>query len=108
MYDNPCYIDKSYDNPLFIPTIEMHVNEELCLESIYDNALDDGPMLFLISWVRGCCFCINFIVSFSFLFLCQEIASNASKVRGVDLLSRNRFCAPVAKNLETSQNVILF
>ena len=45
IYDNPCFIDKSYDNPLFVPTIEIHVNEELCLESLYDNALDDGPML---------------------------------------------------------------
>ena len=41
IYDNPCYIDKSYDNPLFNPTIEMHDNEELCLESLYDKALDD-------------------------------------------------------------------
>ena len=38
IYDNPCYIDKSYDNPLFVPTIEIHVNEELGLESLYDNA----------------------------------------------------------------------
>jgi hypothetical protein len=44
-YDNPCYFDKSYDNPLFIPTIDMHDNEEVCLENLYDNALDDGPML---------------------------------------------------------------
>ena len=27
IYDNPCYIDKSYDNPLFVPTVEIHVNE---------------------------------------------------------------------------------
>ena len=26
IYDNPCYIDKFYDNPLFTPTIEMHDN----------------------------------------------------------------------------------
>ena len=45
IYDNPCYFDKSYDNPLFVPTIDMHDNEEFCLESLYDNALDDGPML---------------------------------------------------------------
>ena len=44
IYDNPCYFDKSYDNPLFIPTIDMHDNEEVCLENLYDNALDDGPM----------------------------------------------------------------
>ena len=34
-----------YDNPLFVPTIDMHDNEEFRLESLYDNALDDGPML---------------------------------------------------------------
>ena len=45
IYDNPCYFDKSYDNPLFIPTIDVHDNEEVCLENLYDNALDDGPML---------------------------------------------------------------
>ena len=45
IYDNPCYFDKSYDNSLFIPTIDMHDNEEVCLENLYDNALDDGPML---------------------------------------------------------------
>jgi hypothetical protein len=45
IYDNPCYFDKSHDNPLFIPTIDMHDNEEVCLENLYDNALDDGPMI---------------------------------------------------------------
>jgi hypothetical protein len=45
IYDNPCYFDKSYDNPLFIPTIYMHYNEEVCLENLYDKALDDGPLL---------------------------------------------------------------
>ena len=45
IYDNPCYFDKSYDNPLFVPTIDMHDNEECCLEFFYDKALDDGPML---------------------------------------------------------------
>ena len=45
IYDNPCYIDKSYDNPLFVLSIEIHVNEELCLECSYDKALDDGPRL---------------------------------------------------------------
>ena len=28
IYDNPCYFEKSYDNPLFIPTIDMHRSEE--------------------------------------------------------------------------------
>ena len=45
IYDNPCYFDRSYDNPLFIPTIDMHDDEEICLQNLYDNALDDGPML---------------------------------------------------------------
>ena len=45
IYDNPCYIDKLYDNPLFATTNEMHDNEELCLESSYDKSLDDGPIL---------------------------------------------------------------
>ena len=44
IYDNPCYFDKSYDNPLFVPTIDMHHNEEFCLESLHENALDDAPM----------------------------------------------------------------
>ena len=45
IYDNPFYFDKSYDNPLFVPTIDMHDNEQICLENLYDNGLDDGPML---------------------------------------------------------------
>ena len=45
IYDNLCYIDKFYDNPLFATTNEMHDNEESCLESSYDKALDDGPIL---------------------------------------------------------------
>jgi hypothetical protein len=46
IYDNPCYFDKSYDNPLFVPDIEMHgTNEKVCLENVYDKALDDGPIL---------------------------------------------------------------
>ena len=38
IYDNPCYFDKSYDNPIFFPTMDIHDNEEFCLESLYDNA----------------------------------------------------------------------
>ena len=45
IHDNPCYFDKSFDNPLFVPTIDMHDNEEVCLENLYDNSLDDDPML---------------------------------------------------------------
>ena len=46
VYENPCYFDKSYDNPLFMHNFEMHGNERVCLENVYDKALDDGPMLF--------------------------------------------------------------
>ena len=45
IYDNPCYFDKSYDNPLFVADIEMHGTKEFCLENVYDKALDDGPIL---------------------------------------------------------------
>ena len=34
IYDNPCYFDKSYDNPLFATTIDIHVNEKFCLENL--------------------------------------------------------------------------
>src|SRR6185369_11452647 len=45
IYDNRCYFDKSYDNPLFVPNIEMHGTNEFCLANVYDKALDDGPIL---------------------------------------------------------------
>ena len=45
IYDNPCYFDDSYDNPLFVSNFEMHGTKEFCLENVYDKALDDGPML---------------------------------------------------------------
>ena len=45
IYDNPCYFDKSYYNPLFVPNFEMHGTKEFCLENIYDKALDDSPVL---------------------------------------------------------------
>ena len=32
IYDNPCYFDISYDNPLFVPNFEMHGIEKVCLE----------------------------------------------------------------------------
>ncbi|KAK1617011.1 hypothetical protein QYE76_022528 [Lolium multiflorum] len=28
IYDNPCYFDKSYDNALFVPDVEMHDNDK--------------------------------------------------------------------------------
>ena len=45
IYDNPCYFDKSYDNPLFMHNFEMHVPKEFCLQNVYNKALDDDPML---------------------------------------------------------------
>ena len=45
IYDNPCYFDKFYDNPLFVPNFEMHGTKEFFLENVYNKALDDGPML---------------------------------------------------------------
>ncbi|KAK1699527.1 hypothetical protein QYE76_016224 [Lolium multiflorum] len=45
IYDNPCYFDKSYDNALFVPDVEMHGTKEFCLANVYDKSLDDGPML---------------------------------------------------------------
>ena len=45
IYDNPNYFDNSYDNPLFVPNIEIHCNKEFFLEIFYDKDLDDGPML---------------------------------------------------------------
>ena len=48
VYENPCYFDKSYDNPLFMTNFKMHGNEKVCLENVYDKALDDGPILLII------------------------------------------------------------
>ena len=45
VYENPCYFDKSYDNSIFMPNFEMHGNESVRLENVYDTALDDGPLL---------------------------------------------------------------
>lgn len=45
IHDNPCYFDKSYDNALFVPDVEMHGTKEFCLANVYDKSLDDGPML---------------------------------------------------------------
>src|SRR4051812_48699417 len=41
IYDNPCYFDKSYGNPLFLPTMDVLNDEEFCLESLYDYVLVD-------------------------------------------------------------------
>ena len=48
IYDNPCYYDETNNAPLLFnnTTSElMDDNEECCLNVLYDNALDDGPML---------------------------------------------------------------
>ena len=45
IFDNPCYCDESNDAHLFMPTTDIYDNEEFCLDNLYDNALDDGPML---------------------------------------------------------------
>ena len=45
IYDNPCYFDKTHNNPLYVPNFEMHNIKEVCLENVYDKALDDGPLL---------------------------------------------------------------
>jgi len=39
-YENPCYYDEIYNAPL----LDSNDNEECCLDMLYDNALDDGPM----------------------------------------------------------------
>ena len=48
IYDNPCYYDETNNAPLLsINTTSELIddNEEYCLNMLYDNALDDGPML---------------------------------------------------------------
>jgi hypothetical protein len=48
LYDNPCYYDETNNAPLLsINTTSELIddNEEYCLNMLYDNALDDGPML---------------------------------------------------------------
>ncbi|KAK1610761.1 hypothetical protein QYE76_034434 [Lolium multiflorum] len=49
IYDNPCYFDKSYDNALFMPDVEMHAatwcrcgNHVLCRRPVVDVAGDTG------------------------------------------------------------------
>src|SRR3954470_23220170 len=36
IYDKPCYLDESYDNPLFLPAMDVLNDDEVCLESIHD------------------------------------------------------------------------
>ena len=48
LYDNPCYYDETNNAPLLSSNTTSEVmdnNEECCLNMLYDNALDDGPML---------------------------------------------------------------
>src|SRR3954465_359883 len=41
IYDKPCYLDKSYDKPLFLPAMDVLNDDEVCLESLYDCVLVD-------------------------------------------------------------------
>ena len=41
IYVNPCYFDNSYDDPLFVPTMDGLSDDEVCLESLYDCVLVD-------------------------------------------------------------------
>jgi hypothetical protein len=48
IYDNPCYYDETSNAPLLSSnsTSKLIENDEECvLDMLYDNALDDGPML---------------------------------------------------------------
>ena len=71
-----------YDNPLFIPTIYMHDDEEICLQNLYENALDHNKHALCDSYVvefvhdatenyyeRGKYGCRNFHVTKTPLFL---------------------------------------
>src|ERR1043165_4718548 len=41
IYDKPCYLDESYDKPLFLPTMDVLNDDEVCLESLHDCVLVD-------------------------------------------------------------------
>ena len=47
-YENPCYYDESNNAPLHMLASStsniIDDNEECCLDMLYDNALDDGPV----------------------------------------------------------------
>ena len=48
IYENPCYYDETNNAPLLFNNATNELiddNEECCLNMLYDNALDDGPML---------------------------------------------------------------
>ena len=48
IYENPCYYDETNNAPLLFNDATSELiddNEECCLNMLYDNALDDGPML---------------------------------------------------------------
>jgi hypothetical protein len=75
-----------YDNPLFIPTIYMHDDEEICLQNLYDNALDHDKHALCDSYVvefvhdatenyyeRGKYGCRNFHVTKTPLFLLKVL-----------------------------------
>src|SRR4051812_16421095 len=41
IYDKHCYLDEYYDKPLFLPTMDVLNDDEVCLESLYDYVLVD-------------------------------------------------------------------
>ena len=48
LYDNSCYYDETNNAPLLSINATSELiddNEEYCLNMLYNNALDDGPML---------------------------------------------------------------
>ena len=68
-----------------------------------DNPLSFCFQFLLLFLSQGCCCLYQLLCILWFSFLCQEVASNALKVRGVDLLFRNIFCAPrCRKSLKSS------
>ena len=65
-------------------------------------------VLFLLFLSNGVVASVSTSLYLFVLFFVPSLASNALKVRGIVLLSKNRFYAPVAKNLEHSLNFIFF
>src|SRR3954464_1272690 len=55
IYDKPCYLDESYDKTLFLPTMDVLNDDEVCLESLHDYVLVDHEKHAL---------CDNYIVEF--------------------------------------------
>src|SRR3954463_473065 len=41
IYDKPCYLEEYYDKPLFLPSMDVLNDDEVCLQSLYDYVLVD-------------------------------------------------------------------